>query len=409
LKKVAKKGIGVECMVTLRRVLIVVGVIVLGWFSWSMFNYFFDRTLPALSINGLEEGACYAGDLRCLVGVSKPSDVSVWLDKKPVISKFRVSKGQENMLPIPTKAIANGRHALKLEACDKSYNGNVAVYECNFEIDNTPLQAAMVRSGADDKIFQGRTLHLQFQANKEIDHANVKTLSGIHPCYQESEHSTVYESFVPVPYEESPSEHPVRIEVVDKVGNTLILEDKFQVMGYPFKRQTLTVSADKMEKEREVGLPTTQLDRHLEECTSSSPSKKLWKGPFFVPLELSRVTCDFGTVRITQEKGRYAHRALDVIGPLHCVVWAPHDGVIVVKERYVHTGNTIVIDHGLGVLSLLCHLDSFADISVGDKVKRGNPVGVMGKTGYASGAHLHWEQRLKNVPIDPMQWTKTDF
>jgi murein DD-endopeptidase MepM/ murein hydrolase activator NlpD len=63
----------------------------------------------------------------------------------------------------------------------------------------------------------------------------------------------------------------------------------------------------------------------------------------------------------------------------------------------------------LGVLSLFFHLHDFAPIAVGDTVKKGNPIGTIGMTGYASGFHLHWEQRVNMIAIDPMQWTKQDF
>jgi murein DD-endopeptidase MepM/ murein hydrolase activator NlpD len=55
------------------------------------------------------------------------------------------------------------------------------------------------------------------------------------------------------------------------------------------------------------------------------------------------------------------------------------------------------------------HLDDFAPINVGDKVAKGRPLGYLGKTGYASGYHLHWEMRINNIPVDPMQWTNSTF
>ncbi len=91
------------------------------------------------------------------------------------------------------------------------------------------------------------------------------------------------------------------------------------------------------------------------------------------------------------------------------VVWASQAGTVVLKERFAFNGNTIVIDHGHGILSLYCHLDDFAQISVGDRIAQGNPIGTLGKTGYASGYHLHWEMRVNNIQVDPMQWTKPAF
>ena len=82
---------------------------------------------------------------------------------------------------------------------------------------------------------------------------------------------------------------------------------------------------------------------------------------------------------------------------------------MVIKDRYIHSGNTVVLDHGFGVLTMYFHLDSFADIKIGDVVRKGKPLGLLGMTGYATGYHLHWELRVNNVPVDPMQWTTYNF
>ena len=87
----------------------------------------------------------------------------------------------------------------------------------------------------------------------------------------------------------------------------------------------------------------------------------------------------------------------------------PQGGTIVLKERFEDAGNTVVIDHGWGVLSLFYHLEDFANITVGQKVAQGNPIGTLGKTGYATGYHLHWEMRVNNIAIDPLQWVKLTF
>jgi len=61
------------------------------------------------------------------------------------------------------------------------------------------------------------------------------------------------------------------------------------------------------------------------------------------------------------------------------------------------------------VFSMYFHLEDFADIEIGDLVKKGNPVGKLGKTGYATGYHLHWEIRVNNVAINPLQWAEKNF
>lgn len=121
------------------------------------------------------------------------------------------------------------------------------------------------------------------------------------------------------------------------------------------------------------------------------------------------ISTEFGTERTTQDRGRYCHAAIDFLAPPKTVVWAAQDGVVALKDRFGHSGKTVVIDHGCGITTMYFHLDEFAPINVGDTIKKGKPVGTIGKTGYASGYHLHWEMRINNVPIDPMEWTKHDF
>ena len=228
-------------------------------------------------------------------------------------------------------------------------------------------------------------------------------------CVEESAKSPIYECFIPIPCEETPNEYLFSIEVADHVGNVLNLENKFQIIMYPFKKQNLQVSAETVQKEKQIDLAMADLEENLQKLALQSPQEKLWRGTFCTPIDIAKITCDFGTIRTTQERGRYMHKALDVINAPKSVIWATQDGVVVVKDRYAFSGNTVVIDHGCGVLSLFYHLEDFANITVGQKVSKGNPIGTLGKTGYATGYHLHWELRVNNTAVDPMQWTKSTF
>ena len=130
---------------------------------------------------------------------------------------------------------------------------------------------------------------------------------------------------------------------------------------------------------------------------------------FYAPTDIKAVTTDFGTVRTTQHRGLYAHKAVDVTNTPRSVVWSTQDGIVVLKDRFAHSGNTVAVDHGYGIVSLFFHLDNFANINAGDKIKRGNPVGTLGMTGHATGYHLHWEMRVNNIAVDPLQWIKPGF
>lgn len=388
-------------------------LVVAGLIGWSGYHYFFDLSVPECFLTGIESGHYYAGDVYCILAGNdgyKVSDISVWLDGTPLLTKYKInSRRFEHPFTVPTKSLPNGKHVLKVEVANGTYAKKKITQERSFFVDNDPLQVAFVRPESELKVFQGRTLHIQFQVNKEIDHAVVNALSNSFECFAESKNSRIYECFIPISCEEVASEYVASVEVFDKTGHSTRLDGKFQVIMFPFKKQQLHVSAEKIKIEKEMGISNDQLESELEAMAKQSPREKLWQGTFYPPIEIQTVSTDFGTIRTTQEKGRYVHKAVDVLNTPRSVVWAPQDGIVVLKNRYAYSGNTVVIDHGCGILSLFYHLDDFADIAPGKKIKRGMPLGTLGKTGYASGYHLHWEMRISNIPVDPLQWIKPNF
>lgn len=391
---------------------IVLGLIgmVSGLGCWYLYTYFFDVAQPELVLNGLLQDHYYNGEIPCLLTSNKAGSLSVWLDNKPLAQQFAIrSKSYEYPFVIPTQTLHDGTHNLKATFTDNTFHHNVTTVACNFCVDNTPLRAAFVKPDSLYKVFQGRTLHIQVQTNKPIKCAKVHALSQTYECYPETKGSCIYECYMPIACEEQPNEYLLSVDVTDNVNNAVHLDHKLQVVMYPFKKQAIAVDQSTVQQAQDEGPNEREFEALIEKLSQNSPQEKLWRGNFCAPTDIQRVTCEYGTIRTTQHKGRYAHKALDVINTPKSVVWAPQDGIVVVKDRFAASGNTVVIDHGCGVFSMVYHLEDFADIKTGEKVVQGNPLGRLGKTGYATGYHLHWEMRINNVPVDPMEWTKTTF
>jgi len=397
-------------MITLKRVTGILLLTATGFVGWRTYLHFFDTTTPIVRLSGIEMEHHYAGDVNCTINCSKAGTVSAWIDDKPLITDFSIgSADRDHPFCIPTRTVTNGQHTLKLELTDTTFKQNRTQIEQKFTVDNTLLQAYLLIPEGEHRVLQGRTLHVQFQVNKEIEDAQVSVLSNNYRCYPETKNSRIYEAFVPIACEERPSEYLYNITITDHVGNKLELENKFQVVPFPFKKQALAMSDEKVKEEEGLGRDPRELAEALEHLSQASPQEKLWRGEFCAPIDIQRITCDYGTIRTTQHKGRYAHKALDVINTPRSVVWATQDGIVALKDRFASSGNTVIIDHGCGILSLFFHLDDFAKINVGDRVAKGEPLGKLGKTGYASGYHLHWEMRIGNIPVDPMQWTRASL
>ncbi|MGC2310258.1 MAG: M23 family metallopeptidase [Candidatus Babeliaceae bacterium] len=384
-----------------------------GWSGWNIYSYFFDTEPPLIILEGIKNGDYCAGDVACFIkgkDAYKVGTVSLWLDGKPLVNDFKINaQSFERPFSLATKQLTQGRHQLRVAVADASYQKNTTTQELIFYVDNIPLQAALVKFDNDAKVFQGKTMHMQFQTNKEIKQATIHALSNQFMCVPEAPQSLIFDCFIPIKSDEAPNEYLYSIEIIDHVGNKIILDNKFHVVLFPFKKQQLVLKGDKVKTENELGLPEKQLEEDIKYVTEKSARIKLWQGTFYIPCDMRGVSTEFGTIRITQERGKYQHNAVDILGTPRSVVWAAQDGTIVIKNRYAHSGLTVGIDHGCGVISLYFHLENFANIEIGDTVKKGSPVGTLGMSGYASGYHLHFELRVMNVAIDPIQWTKPDF
>ncbi len=98
-----------------------------------------------------------------------------------------------------------------------------------------------------------------------------------------------------------------------------------------------------------------------------------------------------------------AHAGEDFSAVPDTPVLAPAAGTVVLAEPLFVRGNAVMLDHGGGVVSGYWHLNSL-NVTVGERVAAGQQIGVVGSTGLSTGAHLHWELRIRGVAVDPMQW-----
>jgi len=400
-----------------KKVKIFVGLIVCLVFFWvgrSTFLYLTYETPPKISFDGINHNGYSKGVVPCTLKCEsdyKLSNVDAFLDGKrvDVQETKKISKASyEFLFDVDTLQLTDGKHSIEINAKDSSYRHNNISKKIDFTTDNVHLKSAFLQP--EYKIDQGHTIHVKINSNKPLSKAQLQVFSKAYECHRESELSTVYECFIPVECEDVLGEHLLTAMLEDSPGNNLKLTSKVQIDSYKFPKQRgFTVSKAKLEEDREVGISDKVFEDALVKWLAKSPKQKLWSGKFEMPINLKRIATPFGEVRMTPEKGRYIHKAVDVIDHPQSVVWASQKGRVIIKDRYVEAGNAVVLDHGLGIFSMYFHLEDFADIEIGDLVKKGKPLGKLGKTGYATGYHLHWEIRVNNVAINPLQWIEKNF
>ncbi|ASP39971.1 peptidase M23 [Bacterioplanes sanyensis] len=113
-----------------------------------------------------------------------------------------------------------------------------------------------------------------------------------------------------------------------------------------------------------------------------------------------RVSSPFGLRRFFNDQPRRPHSGIDIAAPTGTAVKAPATGTVVLTGDFYFNGNSVFIDHGQGLISMMCHL-SRIDVKEGDVVEIGTTIGAVGATGRATGPHLHWTVSLNNARIDP--------
>jgi murein DD-endopeptidase MepM/ murein hydrolase activator NlpD len=122
-------------------------------------------------------------------------------------------------------------------------------------------------------------------------------------------------------------------------------------------------------------------------------------GPFVWPSS-GRVSGVFGSQRILNGTPKQPHYGVDVAVPTGTRVVAPAGGVIALAEPDLYfTGGTIIVDHGHGLSSVVVHLSRLL-VRQGDRVQRGQLIGLSGMTGRATGPHLHWGMYWFGAHVD---------
>jgi murein DD-endopeptidase MepM/ murein hydrolase activator NlpD len=144
----------------------------------------------------------------------------------------------------------------------------------------------------------------------------------------------------------------------------------------------------------------------LRELAARSAASFLWSEPF-LPLRNGKVMSAFADQRTYVYAGRevdhQTHLGFDLASTAKSEVQASNSGTVVHAGYLGIYGNSVLIDHGLGLMTLSAHLSSI-DVKEGQRVERGAVLGRTGATGLAGGDHLHFTTLVHGLPVNPIEW-----
>ncbi len=230
----------------------------------------------------------------------------------------------------------------------------------------------------------------------------LKSLTGAwlgHDIVFDQASSKTWFALAGVSLETKPGSYPLVLEGVTMTGNQTSFRRNFNVGHAKYPVIPLKVSKQFTEPNPEQ-VQVIKQDQELKHKTfSQTTPEREWSGRFSPPVDAP--TSDvFGTRRVFNGATKSVHQGLDYrVGP-GTPVSAVNAGTVILARPLYFEGNCVVVDHGQGLLSLYLH---FSEIKVkeGDRVERGQLLGLSGATGRATGPHLHIAVRWQGVYLNP--------
>jgi murein DD-endopeptidase MepM/ murein hydrolase activator NlpD len=174
--------------------------------------------------------------------------------------------------------------------------------------------------------------------------------------------------------------------------------------NYPVQRLTVDPRFVNLSKEDQTR--AAKESAVVREVLRRFTKEQHWQLPLSLPSN-GIVTSPFGVRRVFNDEPRGKHNGIDIAGATGDNVIAVSDGIVILTADHYFGGQSVFIDHGLGLISVYLHLSEIM-VSKGDKVARGQLIGLVGATGRVTGAHLHFGIVTQGVAVDPMPLFKSD-
>ena len=197
-----------------------------------------------------------------------------------------------------------------------------------------------------------------------------------------------------------PGTYPITISITPTGSGAVTPARKLTVIDRKYPVRRLRVAPNFVDP------PAGEIARIQEEAAAlqtifeAAGSPRQWQGAFQAPVS-NPPNSSFGARSVYNGQPRSPHSGTDFSAKAGTPVAAPASATVALARSLYFTGNTVVLDHGLGLYSLLAHLQEIG-VKEGDHITRGDVVGVVGGTGRVTAPHLHWSVRLNNARVDPL-------
>ncbi len=324
--------------------------------------------------------------------------------------------------------IKDGPAELTVTAEDRSrlrlFRGNRARVDKKIKIDLVPPKAEIV--SGEQYINHGGSGLVVYKTSEDVARSGVEVGEYFFPGHRGYfEDQDIYLAFFAFPYNLSPGDS-ISLIAEDGAGNRKTVNIPRKLKNVMYKKSDITVSDNFIEnkmapllgedssKDQDLKVIFLNVNRDLRKKNNDEIKKIgektsdqiLWNGEFH-QLTNSQVEANFADDRTYYLNGEpideQYHLGYDLAVTKRYPVESANDGVVVFAGDLGIYGNTVIVDHGMGISTLYGHLSSI-DVKVDDLVKKKQIIGKTGETGLAAGDHLHYGVYVNGVPVRPIEW-----
>ena len=200
-----------------------------------------------------------------------------------------------------------------------------------------------------------------------------------------------WQAVVGIPLDTEPGQTSIR------VGEQDILVD---VVEHAYREQRLTVKNKSHVTPDPKQLERISKERKIIDAALNNYRDIETESVALAPPVAGRRSSSFGLRRFFNDQPRSPHKGMDIAAPEGTTIEAPRDGVVTATGNYFFNGNTVIVDHGQGFVTMYCHLSEIS-VAEGQSVTPGETIGEVGATGRVTGPHLHFGTYLNGTAVDP--------
>jgi murein DD-endopeptidase MepM/ murein hydrolase activator NlpD len=208
-----------------------------------------------------------------------------------------------------------------------------------------------------------------------------------------------YFALIGIPYQTQPGPQKLILTYTDGNGDNR-RQIPFQVMAGQYKTDILKVDGRRVNPDKNDRRRASREAQEVKHVYVSGSEKRLWDGAFNLPVD-NDISSRFGNRRVFNGKLKSYHNGLDFRSPKGTPVYATNSGVVRLAKNLFYSGNAVIIDHGTGIFTIYAHLSKIK-VAAGQRIEKGQLIGLTGATGRVSGPHLHWGVKINGIAVNPL-------